>query len=365
MSIDQNLFLDYNPKKRVIMNFSRESIFVSSLRILCGTIAAVLGLCIAIVIVMLAISSITDTVTSPTHGELVICADAHGDRHKLEDTSPVILKINFNGVIGEFDLTSNKVDKLLLDSREGVLGKNRVKGILLYFNTPGGLATDSSTIYRALKNYKEKYHVPIYGYVDGLCASGGMFIACAADKIHATSDSVIGSVGVVLGPAFNFSDAMQKIGVAALTLTEGKDKDTLNPFRPWKPGEEKPIQNILADTYQSFVNVVVENRTEMTKNKLIEEYGARVFIAKEAQGYGYIDDAESDYNKVLTELVIAAGIGENQKYQVLQIEPPHSILEQVAQTRSHLFNRQIKHVFPLGPYMTSDMSGKLLYLYQP
>lgn len=347
------------------MNYTRESVFVSSLRILCGTIAAVLGLCIAIVIVMLALSSVSDTVTSPQHGELVISADANGDRHKLDDTSPVILKINFDGVIGELDLAFNKMDKLLLDSREGVLSKNRVKGILLYFNTPGGLATDASGIYRALKNYKEKYHVPIYAYVDGLCASGGMYIACAADKIHATSDSVIGSVGVILGPTFNFSDAMQKVGIAALTLTEGKDKDTLNPFRPWQPGEEKSIQHILADTYETFVDVVVEARPEMTKNKLIEEYGANVFIAKEAQEYGYIDDADSDYNKVLTELAIAAGIPENQKYQVLQIEPPHSILEQVAHARSHLFNRQIKHVFPLGPYMTSDMSGKLLYLYQP
>ncbi len=365
MPIDQNLFLDYNAKKRAIMNFSRESIFVSSLRILFGTVAAVLGLCIASVIVVFAISSISDTVSSPHHGELVISADANGDRTRLEDTSPVILKINVEGVIGELDLAFNKMDKLLLDSREGVLSKNRVKGILLYFNTPGGLATDSSGIYRALKNYKEKYHVPIYAFVDGLCASGGMYIACAADKIHATSDSVIGSVGVVLGPTFNFSDALQKIGVASLTLTEGKDKDTLNPFRPWKPGEEKTIQNILADTYQSFVNVVIEARPNMTKDKLIEDYGARVFIAKEAQEYGYIDDADSNYNKVLTELVIAAGIGEHQQYQVLQIEPPHSILEQVAQGSSQLFNRQIKHVFPLGPYMTSDMSGKLLYLYQP
>ena len=192
-----------------------------------------------------------------------------------------------------------------------------------------------------------------------------MYIACAADKICATADSVIGSVGAILGPTFNFSDAMQKIGIAALTLTEGKDKDALNPFRPWQPGEEKTIQRILADTYETFINVVVEARPDMTKNKLIEEYGARVFIAKEAQEYGYIDDADSNYNKVLTELVAAAGIAENHKYQVLQIEPPHSILEQVAHARSHLFNRQIKHVFPLGPYMTSDMSGKLLYLYQP
>lgn len=343
----------------------RESIFSSFFRILFGSIAAILGICIAVFIVILALSSISDTVSPPQHGELVICADANGDRQKLEDTSPVILKINIEGVIGEFDLASSKVDKLLLDSREGVLSKNRVKGILLFINSPGGLAIDSSTIYRALKSYKEKYHIPIYAYVDGLCASGGMYIACAADKIHATQDSVIGSVGVILGPTFNFSDAMQKIGVAALTLTEGKDKDTLNPFRPWIPGEQQNIQNILAQSYEIFLNTVVESRAQMTKNKLIEDYGANIFIAKDALERGYVDDADSNYNKVLTELVTAAGIPEHQKYQVLQIEPPHTILETVAQTRSFLFNRQIKHVFPLGPYMTSDMSGKLLYLYQP
>ena len=67
---------------------------------------------------------------------------------------------------------------------------------------PGGAADDSVGIYRALCEYKKKYNVPIYAFVDGLCASGGMYIACAADKIYATPSSVIGSVGVIMGPLF-------------------------------------------------------------------------------------------------------------------------------------------------------------------
>ena len=77
------------------MNYARESVFVSSFRILCGTIAAVLGLCIAIVIVVLALSSVSDTVTSPTTSELVISADANGDRHKLDDTQSCDLEDQF------------------------------------------------------------------------------------------------------------------------------------------------------------------------------------------------------------------------------------------------------------------------------
>lgn len=65
---------------------------------------------------------------------------------------------------------------------------------LVYINTPGGTVVDADGIYRALLEYKTKYDVPIYAYIDGLCASGGMYVALAADKIFASDVSLIGSV---------------------------------------------------------------------------------------------------------------------------------------------------------------------------
>ncbi|HSX03896.1 MAG TPA: S49 family peptidase, partial [Rhabdochlamydiaceae bacterium] len=254
---------------------------------------------------------------------------------------------------------------ILLTSREGILKDNRVKGILLYMNTPGGTANDADVIYRTLREYKERYHVPIYTYVEGLCASGGMYIAAASDKILSSSESIIGSVGVLLGPNFNFFETMQKIGIKALTLTEGKDKDLLNPYRPWEPGEEASIKKITLSLYNHFVDIVLAARPAIDRNKLIQDYGAKVFIAEEAQQIGFIDDGNSSYSAAVKQLAAASGIKENEKYQVLHIEPTHGIIKQLAQGRAHFLKENIKHVFPLGPNITSEMSGKFLYLYTP
>ena len=95
---------------------------------------------------------------------------------------------------------------------------------------------DADGIYRAIKHYKEQYQVPVIAYVDGLCASGGMYIACAADKIYATDVSLVGSVGVLFPSFMNFSKLLDTVGVQSLTISSCKGKDDMNPLRPWKEG---------------------------------------------------------------------------------------------------------------------------------
>ncbi|NGX37196.1 MAG: putative signal peptide peptidase SppA [Chlamydiae bacterium] len=345
------------------MNFTRESVFISALRSLLKAFAVVIGIGVGIVVVTIGISAVSSSVNLPDKSELTVSADSDWDRKLLSDSSPVILKIDVEGVIGMGNLKDKKFKDILLDSREGVLANDRVKAILLNVNSPGGAAKDSATIYALLNKYKEKYKVPIYAYVDGLCASGGMYISCAADQIYATADSIIGSVGVRLGPTFNFSGAMDKIGIESLTLTEGKDKDALNPFRPWKEGEDKALKAILAADYELFVDVVAKSRTRLDKEKLITEYGANVFAAKKAEELGYIDNGEASYDEALSALVKTAGITE--KYQVIEIQPYQSILKGLSENQTNLLSGKMKHVFPTGANTTSEMSGQILYLYQP
>src|SRR5690606_9333623 len=122
----------------------------------------------------------------------------------------------------------------LMESREGIFEKSPVVALLLHIQSPGGTVIDADGIYRAIKAYKAQHNIPVYAYVDGLCASGGMYIAAAADKIFASDVSLIGSVGVISPPTFNFTKTMEKLGIEALTLSAGIGKDDLNPFRPWK-----------------------------------------------------------------------------------------------------------------------------------
>ncbi len=347
------------------MQFTRESILVGTIRAFCTAFAVMLGITIAAGLAVFAIGSTGKPDFLPTPSSLTISPDADGSREILHLSSPAILRLDIHGVIGEGDLTAAAIDNLLLDSREDFLAHDRVKGVLLHMDTPGGLASDADTIYHALLDYKAKYKVPIYAFVDGLCASGGMYIASACDKIYSTSSSIIGSIGVIMGPSFNFSGAMEKYGIQAVTITQGKDKDALNPFRPWVAGEDESIRTITAELYDQFVNYVVKARPTLDKQKLVDEYGAQVYIAEKAMEYGYIDQGRSNYSEALNALTTAANIHQEEKYQVVLLSPPHSLLSDLMSLKpSTLFQGKLKHVFQMGP-IPEEFSGKPLFLYVP
>jgi protease IV len=336
------------------MNVPKESMIAGAARVFLKAVGVVFGIALGVALVMVVFAIFVTPQYLPPKAEPLIMPDAQGER-MVSDSAPAVLRIDFHGVIGMGDLTSSKIESLLIDSRSDFLKGERVKAVLLHINTPGGAADDADGIYRALMNYKTKYKIPIYAYVEGLCASGGMYIASAADKIYATPSSVIGSVGVIMGPAFNFSDAMTKIGVSALTLTQGKDKDALNPFRPWKPDEDATLQAVMAALYHRFVAIVAAARPQLTVEKLVNDYGAHVYIAAEAEQLGYIDVAGSDYASALTGLTEQAEM--KGEYQVVQLIPPHPFLSGLTET---LFPQKFLQCVGM-----SELSGKFLYLYEP
>ena len=347
------------------MQFTTESIFVSGVRSFCKAFAVIIGAGIAtILVVFLGAMMLSKPDIMPPKSDMTILPDAMGARDLLGPEAPVILSLDITGVIGQGSLTTEKVKNILLDSREGILSHGRVKGILLYMNTPGGTVIDSDGIYRLLKEYKEKYNTPIYAFVDGLCASGGMYISSAADKIFATEPSVIGSVGVILGPSFNFFDAMGKIGVKANTITQGKDKDMLSPFRPWVAGEDQSLVNITKSLYDNFVNIVTAARKNLNKQNLVDTFGAQVFVAKTAQEYGYIDVASASYDMALKELCSKAQITEEQKYQVIRLDTPHSLLSDLVQNKTPLLTGKITHEINISG-LSPELSGQFLYMYRP
>jgi len=340
------------------MHFTRESIFVGAIRTFCTSIAVILGLTIGIGLVVMGVGALSSNNYLPPKAQPRIMPDANGSQTLLPGNTPAILRIDIHGVIGTGDLTGEKIKGILLDSRDDFLKGNRVKAILLHLNTPGGTVTDADAIYRLLLDYKTKYNVPIYSYIDGLCASGGMYIASASEKIFATPSSIIGSVGVIMGPAFNFSEAMTKWGISSLTMTEGKDKDALNPFRAWKPDEDASLKAVIAALYDRFVSIVSSARPKLTRDKLVNDYGAHVFVAAEAETLGYIDVAGSDYSTAVSALVEAGKLGEH--YQVVQLLPQHDFLESLTQS---IFPHKILQSVGLPAH--SELRGQFLYFYQP
>lgn len=297
------------------MEIKRESIFISAVRTLCNTFGGMIGILIGIVIIGIAVVVLSSPQMVSNKTQLIIAADADGQRELLSHSAPVILRLNIHGAIGTRDLNAKTVEAQLLDSREGALKGDRVQAIFLHINSPGGTAFDAHDIYTRLKEYKERFKVPIYAYIDGMCASGGMMIACAADKIFSGPIGIIGSVGVLMGPNFNFSGLMEKYGVKQLTITRGKDKDMLSPYREWKPGEDQSLKDIVDYDYNLFVNLVVSSRPQMNKNRLMNEFGAQVYDPVRAEEYGYIDDGNSSYGAALSALAKEAQIDE--KYRAI------------------------------------------------
>lgn len=344
------------------MHYPRESIITSTIRSFFRSFAVFIGFFTAFMLLLFALISFSSPFAQPEKSILLIAPDAKGQRQLLDPTSAVILKLDISGIIGLKNLTTEKITSLLLDAQEGVLNNNRVKALFLYIDTPGGTVTDSDGIYRALIAFKEKHKIPVYAYVDGMCASGGMYIACAADKVFASSTSVIGSVGVRFGPAFNFSSLMQNYGIEALTITQGKDKDALNPFRPWQADEDRALRNLTSAMYKQFVDLVVSARPSLDKQKLISDYGAQVYISEDALEYGYVDVANSCYNTALGALAKQANL---ESYQVMTIQAAHNFLAELTQARFS-FIEKLGHLFaPRSNSLYTELEGKFLYLYQP
>ncbi|MCB1110391.1 MAG: S49 family peptidase [Chlamydiia bacterium] len=345
------------------MEVKRESIFVSAVRSFCNVFAGFIGILVGVIVIGIIVAVLSKPQMVSDKTQMIIAADADGNRSLLSHSAPVILRINIHGVIGSKDLNTKTMQAQLLDSRDGFLKDNRVKGILLHIDSPGGVAFDGHQIYQALIDYKEKYKVPVYAYVNGLCASAAYFIACSADKIYSPPVGMIGSVGALLGPNFNFAGLMERYGVKELTITEGKDKDMLSPYREWKPGEAQSLKDIVASDYELFVELVTKARPRLSKSKLINEYGAQVYNPIKAQEYGYIDDGNSSYSQTLVALVKEAGIDE--EYQVVELKVLRPVLSDLIEGKSPILTGMMKHELSLPTELSPELNNRPLYLFSP
>ncbi|MBN1914731.1 MAG: S49 family peptidase [Parachlamydiales bacterium] len=344
------------------MEVIRESIFSSAVRSFVRGAFGVLGFFIVFIPVFFMIMNLGGEKDFHRKTTTEILPDLEGKTAPVPPTAPLILQIDFDGIIGAKLLDKENIQVQLLESQMGKL-QGRIRGILLNMNTPGGAVYDNDAIYRLLMAYKEKYNVPVYVYVEGMCASGGMYIASAADKIYANPISLTGSVGVISGPYFNIFQTLEKIGVLSKTLTEGTGKDAMSPFRPWKEGEDKEYQAMIAYFYEQFVTIVSQGRN-IPKKTIIEEYGAKVFTSPEAKEKGYIDEIVMTYNDALQALIEKANIDTKSPYQVITLKTKRKWIENLFQEKSPLLSGQIAHKIDLGSFPI-ESAYPIFYLYDP
>ena len=340
------------------MKSEGDSIFIHALRSFFVSLFGVAGGLLGVVVIIALFFGIFSSASSDKHlsSKAKVIPNALGIRSPFSPSTPVILHIPIDGTIGLGEITARKINDVLIGSREGALKNDLVKGIILTIDSPGGCANDSYLIYQQLREYKKRYDVPIYAYANGLCASGGYYIACAADQIFASTVSLVGSVGV-LGwpPSVNVASALEKLGITTRTFSAGQNKDELNPFRPWHEKEGAQRQYLIDFYYQNFVNVVRENRPKLSEELLVDKYGAGLFPAYQAAEYGYIDHVDADLSMVIAAMAKEAGIEEH--YQVVQFETEGWFKQ--AFGNSVFLSGKIKHE------LVTPHSGTIDYLYTP
>jgi len=171
--------------------------------------------------------------------------------------------IEVKGVIAADTMSS--AEKIVSSLQAAFKDKN-TKGVVLRINSPGGSPVQAGYINDEIHRLRLKYpQIPVYAVVSDICASGGYYVAVAADKIFVDKASLVGSIGVLMD-GFGFSGTLEKLGVERRLLTAGENKGFLDPFSPLDPEQKKYAQSLLKEIHEQFIQVVKQGRGERLKN---------------------------------------------------------------------------------------------------
>ncbi|MEO8144078.1 MAG: S49 family peptidase [Betaproteobacteria bacterium] len=170
--------------------------------------------------------------------------------------------VEISGVIGPG--TDASAEKVSLALQSAFKDKN-TQGVVLRINSPGGSPVQSQNIYDEMKRLRLKYPaIPLYVVVEDLCASGGYYVAAAADMIYVAKGSIVGSIGVRMDN-FGLVGLMEKIGVERRLITAGKNKALLDPFLPLEESHKQIAVDLINEIHAQFIAAVREGRGKRLK----------------------------------------------------------------------------------------------------
>lgn len=190
---------------------------------------------------------------------LVALVDWGGNgAHEGKHTALVFL----NGTI---DAKGEASAEKLIGALQTAFEDKNSAGVVLRINSPGGSPVQAGMVNDEIKRLREKYpDKPLYAVVEDLCASGGYYVAAAADRIYVNKASIVGSIGVLMD-GFGFTGTMDKVGVERRLLTAGENKGFLDPFSPQDARHKAHAQVLLNDIHQQFIEVVKKGRGKRLK----------------------------------------------------------------------------------------------------
>lgn len=202
--------------------------------------------------------------------------------------SPQVAVIRMNGVIGGGSRLggASLSDASLAPVIERAFSKGKPSAVALVINSPGGSPVQSSLIGARIRRLADEKNIPVYGFCEDVAASGGYWLATAADEIYVDPSSVVGSIGVI-SASFGFHELMGRQGVERRVHTAGEDKSMLDPFRPEKPEDIERLKALQVVIHNNFIEQVTSRRGGRLKRDDI--FTGEIWVGQDAVDLGLVD----------------------------------------------------------------------------
>jgi signal peptide peptidase SppA len=237
---------------------------------------------------------------------------------------PVVALVRLEGIIaartGPFGgLNAAGLEPLL----ERAFGLKRLAAVFLAINSPGGSPVQSSLIAGRIRHWAAEKQVPVIAFCEDAAASGGYWIACAADEIFADPATILGSIGVI-SSGFGFPEALDRLGIERRVRTAGTEKSSNDTFRPQHPEELARLDALLAELHVEFKDWVRARRGARLKASEGEVFNGRFWIGRRALELGLCDglgDAQGEARRRFGEKVKLIPIGARRRRFPLSLLP--------------------------------------------
>jgi signal peptide peptidase SppA len=211
---------------------------------------------------------------------------------QFRNPAPVVPVIRLAGPIGQIGmLRSGLALSRLASVIERAFSTPDAKAVALMVNSPGGSAVQSALIAKRIRDLATEKNMPVYAFVEDAAASGGYWLACAADEIYANANSIVGSIGVI-SSSFGLHEALHKIGVERRVYTAGEKKMMLDPFQPQDPDDVERLQNLQREIHNNFQAWVRDRRGVRLRGLDSDLFSGEFWTGTRAAELGLVDGVD-------------------------------------------------------------------------
>ena len=208
---------------------------------------------------------------------------------RFKHPPPVVGVLRLSGIIGGFGPLRSGMTLAGLDTAiERAFKLPRLEAVALSINSPGGSAAQSDLICRRIRDLAEEKGVPVFAFCEDVAASGGYWLACAADEIYVRETSIVGSIGVI-SAGFGFPELLQRWGVERRLHTSGDKKSMLDPFQAEKPKDVARLKGIQKELHEIFQDLVRERRGTRLKGGDKALFSGEFWTGAKAVELGLVD----------------------------------------------------------------------------